>query len=702
MSFQSDQISVNKEFSSTYKLDVSGNINIDGSLYFNDVQFIPNSGTVTSVDVSVPIGLSVSGTHPITTLGTLNIEYQSGYSISTDASKANWNDAHTHSLLEFGNPHKVTKSDVSLGNVLNVRQVADASVGVAFGVATLDGGGKVPATQLPYNLMEYKGNWNPLTNDPLLSNSDPSSYQGNVYICTQSASRDLGSGVIDFSTGDWVIFNGDIWEKSINSNAVVSVNNKTGIVTLTTSDVSEGTNEYYTEQKVSANTDVSANTAKRHSILTLNASNGLYLTAGAGNQELNLNTASSTTTGALTSSDWNTFNNKNDVSFGSGTQIPFMNNSSTNFSYSNNLTWDGSVLELSDGTFNVLIGKNTGKKLNLGNGQNTIIGYDAAPKLVSGQENTFVGTWVAYNVSTGEANTFIGSSAGGNTNGSLNVLFGLSTGSYMKSGNGNTMLGTYAGQGMLTTDVSGSVFIGYQAGENITESNRLVIDNRSRSLNSSDPNKSKTQSLVYGEFDASAVLQLTRLNSQFELPWITEASTNQILYIDSSGKVTKGDLPTSGGSIDASDGALLYSNAGTLGGTSLLYDDSLDVFNFTAKTGTKFLEINTGLTYESEFTFFEFEYDEGIYSKLYSFSSMLNWDFYTIPGGGGITFSFDSVPAIKIADINEIYSFYLHDSRLQLSDNDHIGNFDGAIRYIKDSSVVEIYSNNAWRTIASW
>lgn len=45
-------------------------------------------------------------------------------------------------------------------------------------------------------------------------------------------------------------------------NAVTSVNSQTGAVTLTTSNIAEGSNEYYTEAKVSANTSVAANTAK--------------------------------------------------------------------------------------------------------------------------------------------------------------------------------------------------------------------------------------------------------------------------------------------------------------------------------------------------------------------------------------------------------------------------------------------------------
>jgi len=47
------------------------------------------SGTVTSVAMTVPTGLSVSGT-PITTSGTLAVSYASGYSIPTDANQTAW------------------------------------------------------------------------------------------------------------------------------------------------------------------------------------------------------------------------------------------------------------------------------------------------------------------------------------------------------------------------------------------------------------------------------------------------------------------------------------------------------------------------------------------------------------------------------------------------------------------------------------
>lgn len=52
------------------------------------------SGTVTSVDVSVPTGLSVSG-NPVTTSGTIAISYSSGYAIPTTSKQTNWDTAYS-------------------------------------------------------------------------------------------------------------------------------------------------------------------------------------------------------------------------------------------------------------------------------------------------------------------------------------------------------------------------------------------------------------------------------------------------------------------------------------------------------------------------------------------------------------------------------------------------------------------------------
>lgn len=52
-----------------------------------------NTGTVTSVALSAPAGLTVGGS-PVTGSGTLAITFTAGYSIPTDASQTNWNTAY--------------------------------------------------------------------------------------------------------------------------------------------------------------------------------------------------------------------------------------------------------------------------------------------------------------------------------------------------------------------------------------------------------------------------------------------------------------------------------------------------------------------------------------------------------------------------------------------------------------------------------
>lgn len=55
------------------------------------------TGTVTSVDMTVPTGLSVSG-NPITTAGTLALAYTAGYAIPTTAKQTQWDTAYADRL----------------------------------------------------------------------------------------------------------------------------------------------------------------------------------------------------------------------------------------------------------------------------------------------------------------------------------------------------------------------------------------------------------------------------------------------------------------------------------------------------------------------------------------------------------------------------------------------------------------------------
>ena len=130
--------------------------------------------------------------------------------------------------------------------------------GVANGVATLDGSGTVPISQLPaavLGALSYQGTWNASTNTPTLTSSVGT--KGYYYVVSVAGSTNL-NGITDWQVGDWAVYNGTAWQKIDNTDAVTSVNGYTGTVVLTTTDVAEGTNQYFTTAR--ARTSVSAGT----------------------------------------------------------------------------------------------------------------------------------------------------------------------------------------------------------------------------------------------------------------------------------------------------------------------------------------------------------------------------------------------------------------------------------------------------------
>jgi len=84
--------------------------------------------------------------------------------------------------------------------------------GNANGYASLDSQGKVPISQLPSSIMEYKGTWNASTNTPTLTNGTGDT--GDVYICNVAGTVNFGAGPITFAVGDYVIYSGTIWQRS--------------------------------------------------------------------------------------------------------------------------------------------------------------------------------------------------------------------------------------------------------------------------------------------------------------------------------------------------------------------------------------------------------------------------------------------------------------------------------------------------------
>ena len=133
--------------------------------------------------------------------------------------------------------------------------------GAANGVATLDAGGKVPVSELPaavLGALSYQGTWDASTNSPTLTSSVGT--KGYYYVVSVAGNTNL-NGITDWLVGDWAVFNGSIWQKVDNTETVTSVNGQTGAVVLTTTNIAEGTNLYYTDARaraaISAGTGIS-------------------------------------------------------------------------------------------------------------------------------------------------------------------------------------------------------------------------------------------------------------------------------------------------------------------------------------------------------------------------------------------------------------------------------------------------------------
>jgi hypothetical protein len=132
---------------------------------------------------------------------------------------------------------------------LELGSSATLNAGVANGVATLDGSGTIPLTQIPASLqgaLQYAGTWDASINSPTLTSG--AGTKGYYYVVNVAGSTAL-NGINEWKIGDWAIYNGTAWQKIDNTDAVVSVNGLTGAVVLSTSNVAEGTNLYYTDTR---------------------------------------------------------------------------------------------------------------------------------------------------------------------------------------------------------------------------------------------------------------------------------------------------------------------------------------------------------------------------------------------------------------------------------------------------------------------
>ena len=128
---------------------------------------------------------------------------------------------------------KINLDNIAL-NASEIQAIED-DYGANDGLATLDSGGKVPLTQLPNDLLIYKGTWDASTNTPTLDDTD-TGVDNFWYRCNVAGTVDFGTGNITFAIGDKVVSNGTVWSKWDTTDEVNSVFGRAGDVIAQTGD----------------------------------------------------------------------------------------------------------------------------------------------------------------------------------------------------------------------------------------------------------------------------------------------------------------------------------------------------------------------------------------------------------------------------------------------------------------------------------
>ena len=377
------------------------------------------TGTVTAVTASSPLFSSGGNTPNITIQQSSGS--QDGYLSSTDWTTFNNKQAAGNYITSFTgeatgsgpgaatvtlNNAAVTGKILTGINITGGTVLDTDSILIGFGKLQNQVNGLVGGST-------YQGTWNANTNTPTLTSSVGTA--GYYYIVSVAGNTNL-NGITDWQVGDWAIFNGGVWQKVDNTDAVVSVNGQTGAVSLTTDNIPEGTtNLYYLDSRARAalsfaagsgayssstgvitiptNTSQLTNGANFITLASLNGTSPIVYNNTTGN--ISINQSGTASNGYLSSTDWNTFNGKQGTitltTTGTNGAATFIANTLNIPNYSTDLSgyvpYIGATTNLNLGSFNLISTDVTA------NGNLTLYGNITATKTVSsGSPYSFVVT----------------------------------------------------------------------------------------------------------------------------------------------------------------------------------------------------------------------------------------------------------------------------------------------------------------------
>jgi hypothetical protein len=133
---------------------------------------------------------------------------------------------------------------LSNGREINVGEVVASDLAERIKVITNGGGTSQAVLDALASLqaqidaliaLDYKGTWNASTNTPTLASSTGTS--GDYYIVSVAGTTNL-NGITDWQPGDWLIFNGNVWQKIDQSWATAGANDNITSMTGITGGIS--------------------------------------------------------------------------------------------------------------------------------------------------------------------------------------------------------------------------------------------------------------------------------------------------------------------------------------------------------------------------------------------------------------------------------------------------------------------------------
>lgn len=187
------------------------------------------SESVSSVNSQVGIVVLTASDIGSTAVGNVSATNVQAAIQELDSEKSAVGHGHAGTEITF------TGAGITATNVQAAINEVYGQKGAVNGLASLDGSGKLTASQLPTSVMKYKGAWNASTNSPTLAAG--AGDNGDFYRVSVAGTQNLGEGSTSFAVGDSVIYNGSIWQKIDNTETVTSVNSQTGAVNLTATNI---------------------------------------------------------------------------------------------------------------------------------------------------------------------------------------------------------------------------------------------------------------------------------------------------------------------------------------------------------------------------------------------------------------------------------------------------------------------------------